>query len=513
MSNSADSVTRLTKAERDFIRKTVSKWPRKKVLSRLRRDLQKAVEIELATIPIYLYTYYSLLRTKDIAWNTVSRETRFANEAGAVIMSVAVEEMLHMSLSSNVFYSLFGEPPELYLRSPKKFPTDLGYLGHSHFGPKGPHGKKKIRIPLAKLNFDQLWHFLQIEYPEPPGTKPRDQKWDTIGQFYSYIRCLICAPQITDADFQNGKVEHQIQPTNYSPNNIDTVNPRRNFDPWKTPEEKGSGAKVAEFQNEPDSHTGPSQLLTVDCRLGALEAIDTICDQGEGFGQKIHGHVETQPTDDPKHHEDSHYFKFLMLQSQFKQYADTQEELPKHPKPPEAAKKPFTEEELKDVIVNFRDSPTTESYRDSDLRDISNFINGVYEYMLIMTETLFLVTPAYDQKLFFNQGMHRSMIWILDKLSQVVRKIPLGDGTYFAPTFQNGALDVPRSEAFTRLCDLGELAIKAAAKLQAEHDNKDGFEGLEGNIRYYVNTALHDMSNGRSMHMPDVSRYWKCHQE
>ena len=499
-----DPLTRLTPAERKFIHETVSTWSRKKVLDKLKRDLQTAVEIELATIPIYLYTYYSLRRTKDIDWNTVSRETRFANKAGAVIMSVAVEEMLHMSLSSNIYYSLFAEPPQLYRKSPRKFPTNLHYLGHSRVGPVGPDKKKVVSIPLAKFSFEQLWHFLQIEYPEPYNTTPVDSDWGTIGQFYSYLRCLLCAPQLTDADFQVGPVEHQIQSTNYSPNNVDTLSPEKNFNPWKFPDQAGSAAKVAEYQNAPDSHAGPAQLLTIDSRLDALEAIDTICDQGEGFGEKADA--------DPSGHEKSHYYKFLKLQSELTEYKGTTEQLPKIPKQPKPAENPYSAEELDNVIVNFPDNPRTKDYRDPDFRALSDFSNGVYEYMLIMTETLFKVTPAYEQKGFFNQGMHKSMIWVMDKFIQVMRNLPLSDSAgchFLAPTFENGALDVSRDKAFGKLCELGDEAILAAGRLQLKHPNVEAFQGLESNVRYYVNAALHDMSGGQSMHFPDVTRYWK----
>jgi ethanolamine utilization protein EutQ (cupin superfamily) len=46
----------------------------------------------------------------------------FTNKAGAMIVSVAVEEMLHMSLSSNVKQALAG-PPDLVDKSPSEWPA------------------------------------------------------------------------------------------------------------------------------------------------------------------------------------------------------------------------------------------------------------------------------------------------------------------------------------------------------------------------------------------------------
>ena len=192
---------------------------------------------------------------------------------------------------------------------------------HNPTGPSGPHGGTAVKIPLSKLSYEQLWHFLQIEYPEQKGAMPQDKNWDTIGQFYSYIRFLICTKWITDGDFQVGRRENQIQPYNYSPNNVDTVHPKGKFDPWKPaptaptgPRSRAasdtypSASEAARYSNVADSHTGPTQLLSVGSRFEALEAIDTICDQGEGYPRLGKG---PEKIDDPSKSELSHYYNEL----------------------------------------------------------------------------------------------------------------------------------------------------------------------------------------------------------
>ena len=52
----------LTKAEEQLVAELNKTKTRDWVLGRLKTDLQIAIEIELATIPIYLYTYYSIVR-------------------------------------------------------------------------------------------------------------------------------------------------------------------------------------------------------------------------------------------------------------------------------------------------------------------------------------------------------------------------------------------------------------------------------------------------------------------
>lgn len=489
-----DPVTPLTPQEKALVEE-LSKKPREEILSELEANLQTAVEIELATIPIYLYTYYSIQRAERSGEN-IRPADLFANKAGGVIMSVAVEEMLHMSLSSNVYFALTGKPPQLYRKSPGPYPTGLPY--HNPVGPPGPDGSDKVEIPLAKLSYEQLWHFLQIEYPEPSGAFPQDRNWNTIGQFYSYIRCLISCPQIHDEDFQQGGKDHQIQHYNYSPNNIDTAHPKGKFDPWGIPpaqdgSEKSDGggcpsaAAATEFSNAPDSHAGPTQLVTVSSKNDAMIAIDTVADQGEGF--------DHERFDDPSHAEESHYYKFLSLQAQFEDYKKPahQEALPAEPKPPEPITPP-ADSFLDEVVLSFPDNPTTAGYVETqrrlggtDYKPFSDLVNGVYQYMLILTETIFKVPDTGrkggGQKLFFNQAMHRSMIWVLDKLAQKMRDHNLDDGTVLAPTFENIDLG-PRYQAFENLKELGE-ACKGTP--------------YYSDVEYYL---------GVIETLPDVSSHW-----
>ena len=60
---SFDPVTRLSAAEVRLLHHINENYTRDQTLSKLKSLLQTAVEIELATIPIYLYTYYSIDRT------------------------------------------------------------------------------------------------------------------------------------------------------------------------------------------------------------------------------------------------------------------------------------------------------------------------------------------------------------------------------------------------------------------------------------------------------------------
>lgn len=535
-----DPVTPLTAAEQAFVDQINASWTRDEVLTRLKNDLQTAIQIELATIPIYLYTYYSLVRNNE-SGETISDAQLFANKAGGIIMSVAVEEMLHMSLSSNVLFSM-GVAPQLYGNAPASYPTGLPY--HNPQGPVGPDGQTAVKIPLAKLGFEQLWHFLQIEYPEQWNAPPQDSDWDTIGQFYSYIRCLLSTQFLTDADFQQGQWAYAIQPFNYSPNNVDTIYPSAGFDPWKPapPAPKPSwsdgvqgAAAAAVYPDYEDSHAGPTQLIAIQSIQDAATAIDTICDQGEGVPIPDIG---PGPDDDPSKDEASHYVKFLTLQAQFADYAGTSEQRPPQPPAPTEVIQPaVTQDELlaAGVLVDMPDSPVADNYPPL-YSDIANFCSACFQYMLIMTETIYLVPPA-SQKLFFNEGLHRSMIWVLDKYIRTIRQIPIGEGAYagtmMGPTFENVSLGL-RIDSFAGLTDYGNKAIEAAKAIIAELSadeagdriaealdtvnfaaeaakvEKDGdLVSVMQNVIYYVGVAITKTSaDGHPMHLPDVGPYW-----
>lgn len=436
------SIPKPTQAEQQLIDTINKNWDRHRALYELKTGLQTVIEIELSTIPIYLYTYYSINRTHGAGKPgkfPYSEVTRFADQAGAIIMSIAVEEMLHMSLASNILYSL-GHQPQLYMRSPSPFPTNLP--GHNRLGPD----RKVMSLPLRKFSFSQLWSFLEVEYPAYADAPPEGYHWQTIGQIYSYVRSIIFSNHIEDKDFQKGETGHQIQPSNYSPSNIDTIYPDKSFN-YNHPlpaSDPNSTAHVARYANQDNKFV----LSTIQSCCDALRAIATINDQGEGFSPASTD--EDTRYDDPSRHEKSHYFKFLKLQSHFEEYNQNQERLPQYPKPPAPASQQFSRDDIATFVHNFPDNPVAAGYPDG-WREVANLVNGLYQYMLIMTETIFRHKPE-SQTGYFNRSLHYSMIWILDKIIPAMRSLPsiAGNSIVPAPTFENIDLG-PRDQAFSTL--------------------------------------------------------------
>ena len=135
-------------------------------------SLQSAIELEHSTIPLYLYALYSL----DEAANS---------QIAGIIQSVVVEEMLHMTLSSNILNALGGAP---VLDAPGFIPTYPGPL---------PGGvQSDLEVHLAPFSMEQLATFLQVEEPEDPLNFPSAalvEEEITIGEFYDAISAAIAA--------------------------------------------------------------------------------------------------------------------------------------------------------------------------------------------------------------------------------------------------------------------------------------------------------------------------------
>ncbi|MES2518052.1 MAG: ferritin-like protein, partial [Bacteroidota bacterium] len=176
--------------------------------------LQKAIELEHSTIPPYLTAMYSLKPNM----NKVQR---------AIIHSIVVEEMLHMSISANILNALGGHPKI----NTKHFVPD--YPGNLPMG----IGGTSLVVGLEMYSTDLVKNvFMEIEEPENPIIFPTLMAkalptFSTIGAFYQAIQQKIdeIAPeklpghehkQVT-SNFFSSEV---LYPIIYKKNAIDAIN-------------------------------------------------------------------------------------------------------------------------------------------------------------------------------------------------------------------------------------------------------------------------------------------------
>ncbi len=399
--------------------------------------VQQAIEIEISTIPTYLFTYYSINRSPnqqaminsltnallkidreprytfeeagEIALNLSADIMVFANKAGALIMSVAIEEMLHMALSSNLKQALAGSP-DLYGRCPATWPCDL------------PGHKPALKINTAKLTMEQLETFLNIEKPMKPKQKMLKSArnyipYPTIGEFYDMvIDCL------KKNDLRYNTWAPQLVPGKgyYAQNNIDTIYYDKEHKPVFTNENEGG------------------DLICIADRDSAIAAINLIVEQGEGQIIPDAPYLDKDNNLDfaallkykfkhKKGEEVSHFEKFAEI---YQLYYNME--------------KQYDKLGIKDIhfadlfVMNVRSNPATTDYP-ANIAPVSDLINGVYTYIFVMIEECYRKSGSTQYETFMF-GIHKSMIFILNSLCGDIMKLTYeheGKVYYASPTFEN----------------------------------------------------------------------------
>lgn len=424
--------------------------------------LQQAIEIEISTIPTYLFTYYSIQRSPsqqsmiNLLTNAllkVDKEPRytfdeasaialdfsadimvFANRTGALIMSVAIEEMLHMALSSNLKQAL-ADMPILYGRSPAVWPADL------------PGHRPALKINTAKLSLKQLETFLNIEKPMKPKLKNRKLltayiPYPTIGEFYEMvIHCLETNPNLPYKTYLPQLVPGKGY---YAQNNIDTIYYDKQHKPV--------------FTNEDNA----GDLICVADKKSALAAINLIVEQGEGQLVKNAPYLDKDNNLDfaallqydftPKEGEEpSHFEKFAMIYQTYFEMEKKYEALD------------IKGTSFSDLFVtNIPSNPATTDYP-PNIAAVSDLINGVYTYIFVMIEECYRKSGSTQYETFMF-GIHKSMIFILNSLCGDIMKLTYktstGEEYHATPTFENYNFS-PLARPKAQLQDLYATAVAA----------------------------------------------------
>ena len=132
----------------------------------LQRALQKAIELEHATLPTYLYSLYSL--SDDNA------------EIAGLVLEVIMEEMLHFAVACNTLNAVGGSPD---IDKPGFIPSYPGHL---------PGGvDSSLCVHLRRFSLEHVHNtFMSIEEPEDPLHFPVAMAavdHVTIGEYYTRI--------------------------------------------------------------------------------------------------------------------------------------------------------------------------------------------------------------------------------------------------------------------------------------------------------------------------------------
>lgn len=373
----------------------------------LEEALDHAIAIELTTIPCYLYTYYSIQRRldQDALYQKIMGQVKddklakeltmnillYSNKAAGTIMSVVVEEMLHLSLSSNVRQAIYGPPDLLKTGKNLNYPATL-FEDSSEF-----------KINLGPLSIDELIVFLKIESPNDFEEDP------TIGEFYNKIISSI--KEDFPGEYTNNRPQLVPSQPYYSQNSINTVYYDKKHNP-QFPSNEKSGGMIEVKQGVPSD---PKQ------NNSAFEALEEIIEQGEGnkAGAQLEfengrpiplpvndkGEVEFRPDDYDSPGELTHFAKFMELYSLGLYYEDifaSHKGLDK-----------FFDYFVYDQAVN---PVSKDFYPDtSELYQKNELANAIYTYILLMIETCYYQHLPTQFEVFM-MGIHKSMIWLLSEL-------------------------------------------------------------------------------------------------
>lgn len=137
----------------------------------LYNHLQVALGLEIAVIPPYLLGYYSL-KDKN-------------SEAARIMMSVVMEEMLHMALNANLINAIGRKVRIGRSEVPHHYPCPIPY-----HAPKPDGSPYTISLQGISREITRDLYML-IETPSPfvsgGASQPQGDNWDTLGQFYQAI--------------------------------------------------------------------------------------------------------------------------------------------------------------------------------------------------------------------------------------------------------------------------------------------------------------------------------------
>ena len=230
-------------------------------LEQLHVHLHQAAQVEMSTIPLYLYAAYSIQTAGENQWEPGISAVR-------TIRSVAIEEMLHLCLVRNLLLGTGG--PEISFYCKDFIPTYPSPMLHHE-----PELTLHLEVCTPEL-MERV--FMPLEMPRKNAAPPQPDKYNTLGQFYAAIEKGLWYLD-----------EHEREEL------------------WKNPR--------TDFQYTRGywNQDGGGELKAVSDLESALEAIGEIVEQGEGGG----------PDDPmvPKHplkpefgeEELSHYAKFQRI--------------------------------------------------------------------------------------------------------------------------------------------------------------------------------------------------------
>lgn len=231
-----------------------------KTVDDLKHYLHLAMQLEHATIPIYVTALYSIVPGTN-------------TDASHIMRVVAVEEMLHLTLVANLINAIGGKPDLTAKGFVPTFPTPL------------PDGETDFMVSLMKFSKEAVETFCQIERPGAAGEGQSRHRKKTTNAAH-----LVKVPHDDSLSFYSiGEFYEEI---------------RHGFD--NLYQQLGDKLFCGDPKRQATAeyyYSGGGELFPVTDVKSAEAAINLIAGQGEGLGGAIYD----------KEGELSHYYRFDQL--------------------------------------------------------------------------------------------------------------------------------------------------------------------------------------------------------
>ncbi|MFH9352248.1 ferritin-like protein [Kitasatospora sp. NPDC017646] len=227
--------------------------------------LHQAAQVEMSTIPMYLFAAYSIQTKGHNQWQP-------GISAFRTIVAIAIEEMLHLCLVRNLLVAL-GAGDRITFNDPQFIP---GYPS------KMLHRVPDLELHLQACSPDLMKNvFMPLELPAAQDAPPQPDRYQTLGQFYQAIE-----DGLIRVDAAEGKNLWK-----YAEDSI----------PWQ-------------YQRAYWNRDGGGEPILITDLPSALEALKVVVEQGEGV-DPAKATVPIDPVNPtPGLDELSHYARFKRIE-------------------------------------------------------------------------------------------------------------------------------------------------------------------------------------------------------
>ena len=380
-------------------------FPARASREQLMAMLGEASEVEHDLMCCYLYAAFGMKRGEDEG--LTGEQAEAVGRWRRAIIGVAVEEMGHLALVSNLLSAIGGTPNFSRLN----FPIGAGALPAA------------MTVRLSPFDMDTLDHFIWLERPEGSDVAdagrfandsdyvrgpveqnalmPVARDYATVGEFYDRIGRFV--------DVLNDK---------YGPEGLFVGDPARQVGPEITP---------------------LPGLIRVSNLDEAKRALDTIVEQGEGA---------------PSDRDDSHYARFRAIRREYEALLEDD--------PGFVPSRPVAENPV------MRRPPTPEGkvwITDADAATVADFANALYVHMLrLLAQAFGRPGDAREKRVFVNAAT--DLMHALTEAAEALTRLPANDedganaGLSFAMTWSTAALptDSDLEVLGTRFDEIVEVA-------------------------------------------------------